>query len=68
MNKQVKMQKNLKAINYKTTDLIREFVSDRGKIIPQRITKLTRKKHKLVEKAIKQARLLGLMSFKQKNW
>nr|NP_045027.1 ribosomal protein S18 [Cyanidium caldarium]Q9TM39.1 RecName: Full=Small ribosomal subunit protein bS18c; AltName: Full=30S ribosomal protein S18, chloroplastic [Cyanidium caldarium]AAF13018.1 unknown [Cyanidium caldarium]WDB00154.1 ribosomal protein S18 [Cyanidium caldarium] len=68
MNKKIKIPKDSKAINYKTTDLIREFISDRGKIIPQRITKSTRKKHKLIEKAIKQARLIGLMPFKQKNW
>nr|UNJ15627.1 ribosomal protein S18 [Cyanidiaceae sp.] len=67
MKKQLKTQKALKVLDYKNTDIIREFISDRGKIIPQRMTKLTRKKHKLVEKAIKQARLIGLMSFKEKN-
>jgi small subunit ribosomal protein S18 len=50
-------------INYKDVDLLRKFVTERGKILPRRITGLTAKQQRDLTKAIKQARILALLPF-----
>jgi len=50
-------------IDYKNSDLLRVFVTDRGKIIPRRINgNCTKHQHDLTV-AIKRARHLALMPF-----
>lgn len=50
-------------IDYKDTDLLRKFVTERGKILPRRITGLTAKQQRDLTRAIKRARLLALLPF-----
>tara|TARA_B100001123_G_C15228865_1_gene994292 strand:+ start:1268 stop:1492 length:225 start_codon:yes stop_codon:yes gene_type:complete len=50
-------------IDYKDVKTLQRFVSERGKIIPSRITAVSAKKQRELSKAIKRARILGLMSF-----
>jgi small subunit ribosomal protein S18 len=50
-------------IDYKDVDLLRKFITERGKILPRRITGLTAKQQRDLTKAIKQARLLALLPF-----
>lgn len=50
-------------IDYKDVDLLRKFVTERGKILPRRITGLTAKQQRDLTKAIKQARILALLPF-----
>ena len=42
---------------------LQRFISDRGKILPRRNTGVSAKKQRLLSKAIKRARNLGLLSF-----
>ncbi|KGF73935.1 30S ribosomal protein S18 [Neosynechococcus sphagnicola sy1] len=50
-------------IDYKDVDLLRKFVTERGKILPRRITGLTAKQQRDLTAAIKRARLLALLPF-----
>ena len=60
-------QKNSPLIDYKDIKLLSRYVSEKGKIIPSRITGVSRKKQKELAKAIKKARFLSLMSFTNKS-
>jgi len=50
-------------IDYKDVDLLRKFITERGKILPRRITGLTAKQQRDLTEAIKQARILALLPF-----
>lgn len=50
-------------IDYKDIDLLRKFVTERGKILPRRITGLTAKQQRDLTLAIKRARIVALMPF-----
>ncbi len=50
-------------IDYKDVELLRKFITERGKILPRRITGLTAKQQRDMTKAIKQARLIALLPF-----
>lgn len=58
---------NAKEINYKNLKLLNKFVSERGKILPSRITGVCVKKQRMLSQAIKRARNLALLSFISKN-
>ncbi len=49
-------------INYKNLKLLNKFVSEKGKILPHRITNVSAKKQRYLSQAIKRARHLALMS------
>jgi small subunit ribosomal protein S18 len=51
------------AIDYKDTDLLRKFITERGKILPRRITGLTAKQQRDLTTAVKRARLVALLPF-----
>ena len=48
-------------IDYKHTYLLKKFTNENGKIIPQRVTNMSRSIHSKITKAIKQARFLSLI-------
>jgi small subunit ribosomal protein S18 len=50
-------------IDYKDVDLLRKFITERGKILPRRITGLTAKQQRHLTVAIKRARLIALLPF-----
>ena len=43
--------------------LLQRFVSERGKIVPSRITAVSAKKQRELAQAIKRARFLGLLPY-----
>jgi small subunit ribosomal protein S18 len=55
--------KNAPAIDYKDVKLLQRYVSERGKILPSRITAVSAKKQRAMSRAIKRARNLALMPY-----
>ncbi len=59
-------QPNSPTIDYKDTKLLSRYISEKGKIVPSRITGVSRKKQKELAKAVKRARFLSLLSYTNK--
>lgn len=55
--------KNAPKIDYKDVRLLQRFISERGKIVPSRITAVSTKKQRELTRAIKRARNLALLPF-----
>ena len=55
--------KDAPVIDYKDVRLLQGFMSERGKIVPSRITAVSAKKQRELAKAIKRARHLGLLPY-----
>jgi len=54
---------NAPRIDYKDVKLLQRFISERGKIVPSRITAVSSKKQRELARAIKRARHLALLPF-----
>ena len=50
-------------IDYKDVKLLQRYISERGKIVPSRITAVSAKKQRELAKAIKRARFLALLPY-----
>ena len=57
---------NAQKIDYKDVKMLLKFISERGKIIPSRITAVSAKKQRELAQAIKRARALALLPFLNK--
>jgi small subunit ribosomal protein S18 len=55
--------KNAIKIDYKDTRMLQRFISERGKIVPSRITAVSTKKQRELAQAIKRARFLALLPY-----
>jgi small subunit ribosomal protein S18 len=51
------------AIDYKDVKLLQRYVSERGKIVPSRITAVSARKQRELARAIKRARFIGLLPY-----
>ncbi len=54
---------NAPRIDYKDPKLLQRFLSERGKIVPSRITAVSAKRQRELARAIKRARNLALLPF-----
>jgi small subunit ribosomal protein S18 len=54
---------NAPKIDYKDVRLLQRFISERGKIVPSRITAVSAKKQRELAQAIKRARQLALLPY-----
>jgi small subunit ribosomal protein S18 len=50
-------------IDYKDIKLLQRYISERGKIVPSRITAVSNKKQREMANAIKRARFLALLPY-----
>jgi small subunit ribosomal protein S18 len=50
-------------IDFKDVKLLSRYISERGKIVPSRITAVSAKKQRELAQAIKRARFLGLLPY-----
>jgi small subunit ribosomal protein S18 len=54
---------NAPKIDYKDVKLLQRFISERGKIVPSRITAVSNKKQRILANAIKRARFMALLPY-----
>lgn len=54
---------NAPKIDYKDVRLLQRYVSERGKIVPSRITAVSAKKQRELARAIKRARNIALLPY-----
>lgn len=57
----------MQTIDSRNIDRLKQFITEQGKIIPKQMTGLSTKQQRQVTKAIKQARILGLLPFTLKK-
>jgi len=53
----------IKKIDYKDVDLLKKFISERGKILPRRVTGTSAKYQRALTIAIKRARTVALLPY-----
>ena len=54
---------NIKTIDYKDVELLKKFISERGKILPRRVTGTSAKYQRMLTTAIKRARHMALLPY-----
>lgn len=54
---------HIEYIDYKDTELLKRFISERGKILPRRVSGTSAKNQRRLTIAIKRARIMGLLPF-----
>ncbi len=59
-------QEKIEEVDYKNTDLLYKFISGQSKIISGKRTGVCSKHQRRLSRAIKRARILGLLSFTRK--
>ena len=52
-----------KEVDFKDLKLLSRFVTDRGRLLPRKITGLSRQQQRLINKAVKRARQMSLLPF-----
>ncbi|MCI5052562.1 MAG: 30S ribosomal protein S18 [Simkaniaceae bacterium] len=53
----------MKKIDYKDVDTLQQFITEKGKILPRRITGVSHQAQKVLTNAIKRARHVALLPF-----
>jgi len=56
-----------KVIDYKDKKMLEHYITERGKIIPSRISGVSQKDQRALARAIKRARHIGLIPFVRNN-
>jgi len=57
----VKYLEGVTEIDYKDSELLKKFMTERGKITPQRITGTNAKQQRQIKRAIRRSRVMGLL-------
>lgn len=52
---------NAESIDFRNTELLKKFVTEKGKILPRRVTGMTAKFHRKLTRAVKRARNILLL-------
>ncbi len=61
MRRSAKFLEDVKVIDYKDHELLRKFMTERGKILPGRTTGTTAAQQRQLKRAIRRARVMGLL-------
>ena len=66
MTNNILTQNDIRHVDYKDIDLLKQFVNPHGRIVSRRRLRLTAHQQREVERAIKRARFMGLLPYIQK--
>jgi len=66
MSNNILTQNDIRHVDYKDVDLLKQFINPHGRIVSRRRSGLTAKQQRAVEAAIKRARFMALLPFIQK--
>jgi small subunit ribosomal protein S18 len=58
-----RMRRVLPVMDYKDTDALSKYITEKGKILPRRITRLNSKDQRTLTRLIKKSRHSGLLAF-----
>ena len=56
-----------KKFDYKDTDILKQYITETGKIIPARVSDITAQEQRKLTKAVKIARFLALIPYTDKQ-
>jgi small subunit ribosomal protein S18 len=56
----------INSVDYKDVDMLRKFVTERGKIMPRRMTGTCAKHQRIIAAAVKRARMVALLPYVSK--
>lgn len=56
------------SFDYKNVELLKRYITDRGKIVPARISKLPAKQQRALARAVKRARQVALIPYSGGHW
>ena len=59
--------KDAPVVDYKNIHVLKKYITEKGKILPSRVTQVSTKKQKKLTLAIKRARFLALLPYVS-NW
>ena len=54
--------------DHKNVELLKRYITDRGKIVPARISKLTSKQQRALARAVKRSRQIALLPYSGSHW
>ncbi len=60
-------KEKIKTVDYKNADFLKRFISDRGKILPSRISGNCTRHQRLIANRVKRARIAGILPFVQER-
>lgn len=66
MSNNILTQNDIRHVDYKDVDLLKQFINPHGRILARRRSGLTAKQQRAVQAAIKRARYMALLPFIQK--
>ena len=55
--------KDAPVVDYKNINLLRRYITEKGKILPSRVTQVSTKKQRQLALAVKRARFLALLPY-----
>ncbi len=59
-------QNDIRVVDYKDVDLLKNFLNPHGRVLDRRKSGLTAKQQRAIEEAVKRARFMGLLPYIQK--
>lgn len=66
MSNNILTQNDIRYVDYKDVELLKQFINPHGRIVSRKRSGLTAKQQRAVEAAVKRARFMGLLPYIQK--